>query len=398
MEDKSIIQPILDALQYFNESKEEINYFYKIIDKFCANLFGKKININNLTSAEMILIHDLLGEYIRFEENNKRVALWLLSINRVCYNYTVDLSGTIAEINSQSEKTDQNFDSTLIEPILIQLKTLNALHKDAGKKDLGQSDIISNFLQWVMVYTTIIYPSLENKFDFYDDTTLKAMHFILLEFIKQRSNDKRMAYLIMAIIEACRNYSIQADNDCSSFINAYNPDDGAVIPGQEETMIKELLEKLKDQTIQQRDNEEDKNNESIESYIKNSYDSFIDSLLTDKEKINKNFHSFIENLTEKVISLEIEKIISFFKILFRYRSHTKLCLNQEIIDILKNSIEKLPENSKDWVNDKIKNFSTEKEQYIKNIIKFRAKKKLDLYNFVKPYIIIFLIYKLELFN
>ncbi|MBN2544915.1 MAG: hypothetical protein JXB50_03895 [Spirochaetes bacterium] len=398
MEDKSIIKPILDALEYFNASKEEINYFYKIIDKFCANWFGKNININNLTSNEMTLIHDLLGEYIRFEENNKRVALWLLSINRVCYNYSVDLSSLKEELNLQSEISDQNFDSTLIEPILVQLRMLNVLHKDAGKNDLGQSDIISNFLQWVMVYSTIIYPSLENKFDFYDNTILKAMHFILLEFIKQRSNDKRMAYLIMAIIEACKNYSIQTDNDCSSFINTYNPEEGAVIPGQEETMIKELLEKLKDQTIQQRDNEEDKNNNSIESYIKNRYDNFIDTLLNDTEKVNKNFNSFIEDLTEKVISLEIEKTIAFFKILFRYRSHTKLCLNQQIIDILKNSIDKLPDNSKDWINKKIKNFSTEKEQYIKNIIKYRNKKRSEFFKYVKPYIMIFLIYKLELFS
>jgi len=250
-----------------------------------------------------------------------------------------------------------------------------------------------------MVYTTIIYPSLENKFDFYDDTTLKAMHFILLEFIKQRSNDKRMAYLIMAIIEACKNYTIQqADNECSNFINAYNPDDGSVIPGQEETMIKELLEKLKNQTIQQRDNVEDNDNESIESFIKNRYDGFIDSLLNDTEKVNKNFNGFIDELTEKVTTLEIEKIISFFKILFRYRSHTKLCLNQEIIDILKNTIENMPEKSREWLNDKIYNFSAEKEQYVKNIVKARNKNKSDFFNFVKPYIMIFLIYKLELFN
>ena len=41
MEDRSFIRPILDAMEYFNKSTEELNFFYRIIDRFCACWFGK---------------------------------------------------------------------------------------------------------------------------------------------------------------------------------------------------------------------------------------------------------------------------------------------------------------------------------------------------------------------
>lgn len=391
MEDKSIVSPILEALNYFNDSKEEINYFYKIIDKFCACWFGKNVNITSLNSVELALIHDLLAEYIRFEENNKRIALWLLSINRVCYNYTRDLSELAEELNSQKNLMEESFDTTLIQPILNQLNILDNLHKNAGKTDHGESDIISNFLQWVMVYTTIIYPSLENKLNFYDKTIIKAMHFILLEFIKQRSNDKRMAYLIMAIKEACKNYSLQNENESATFINE-NIDDSIVPAGQEEKLIKELLEKLKDQTIIQREYEE----ESIETYIKNNYDDFIDKLLTSKTVSYSFFLKFVNKLAEKVLTLTTDKKIMFFKVLYRYRSYSNI-FNDDVKNEIKKGLEKLPEKTKKWIIDKVKDMNLKKEEYIKEIIQKDSSEKNKFLNFIRLYIMIFLIHKLNIF-
>ena len=38
--------------------------------------------------AVLYLTHDLLGEYLRLEENSKRLAFWLLTLNRCCLNFT----------------------------------------------------------------------------------------------------------------------------------------------------------------------------------------------------------------------------------------------------------------------------------------------------------------------
>jgi len=396
MEDRSIIKPILDSLEYFNNSKDEIKYFYNIIDKFSAAWFNKNVNVTAFSTSELALIHDLLGEYIRFEENNKRIALWLLAINRVCYNYTADLTEPLEQFNNQVKTNNENFDTSLIEPILSQLRMLDILHKDAGKNNLGQSDIISNFLQWVMVYTTIIYPSLENKLDFYDHKILKAMNFILLEFIKQRSNDKRMAYLIMAIIEACKNFSLQIDKDCSNFVNTFETDSETIVPGQEETLIKELLEKLKDQTISQRDIVDAK--DTIESYVKNSYDYFIDSITAEPSKLTASFNALINDFTNKVINLENDKKITFFKTLYRYRSQSKSNFNSDMVQSLKKSISALPEKTKSWIDSKISGFDTNKDQYITNIIQYETDDEKSRLNFIKPYIMIFLINKLELYK
>ena len=271
MEDRSIIKPILDALDYFNSSPEETNYFYNIIDKFCAYWFGKIINVNNLNNVELLLIHELLGEFIRFEENTKRVALWLLSINRICYNYTNDLSTLILELEKINHDDNRDIDVTLIEPILKQVQFLDNLHKKAGKdSDRGEGDLITNYLQWVMVYTSIIYPSLNVKLDFYNNTIIKSMNFILMEFIKQRSNDKRMAYLIMGIIEGCNQYNIQNENYVKDFIENY-PDKEIVLAGQEEALVKELLSKLKNENIKQRENNMILQDITPKEYVDNTY-------------------------------------------------------------------------------------------------------------------------------
>ena len=57
-------------------------------------------------------------------------------------------------------------------------------------------------------------------------------------------------------------------------------------------------------------------------------------------------------LTEKSIELTTDKKILFFKILFRYRSHSKLILNDNIKKSILEKFEKLPEKSKKWIKEK----------------------------------------------
>ena len=96
-------------------------------------------------------------------------------------------------------------------------------------------------MQWVGIYSSFVYPSLENKQDYYDKTIIKATNFLLSEFIKQKSNDKRLAFLILAILEACRHYSlVNLESYDSQDFTAEFPE-GFVVPGTEENMVSELL-------------------------------------------------------------------------------------------------------------------------------------------------------------
>ena len=168
MEDRSMIKPILDALEYFSTSEEELEFFYNVVDKFCAAWFGKPVFASHFSKIDYALLHELLGEYIRFESNNKRIALWILAINRVCYNFTASLDSVKYEICEMEDSIDDSFDTTLIDPIVSSLKSFERQHLNAGVNDKGENDGVGDFLQWVGIYVTYVYPSLENKQNFYD--------------------------------------------------------------------------------------------------------------------------------------------------------------------------------------------------------------------------------------
>jgi hypothetical protein len=185
MEDRSMIKPILDALEYFSTSEEELEFFYNVVDKFCAAWFGKPVFASHFSKIDYALLHELLGEYIRFESNNKRIALWILAINRVCYNFTASLDSVKYEICEMEDSIDDSFDTTLIDPIVSSLKSFERQHLNAGVNDKGENDGVGDFLQWVGIYVTYVYPSLENKQNFYDKNIVKAMNYLLVEFIKQ---------------------------------------------------------------------------------------------------------------------------------------------------------------------------------------------------------------------
>lgn len=397
MEDSSIVKPILEALDYFNNSPEEINYFYKIIDKFCANWFNKNIQISKFKNIEYIIIHDLLGEYIRFEENNKRIALWLLAINRVCYNYTSDLKQTVEELNNIKNSIDQDIDSTLIEPILKHLKILERLHKNAGKDDTGQSDLISNFLQWVMIYTSLIYPSLENKMDFYEKSTVKAMNFLLIEFIKQRSNDKRIAYLLMAIMEACRDFSLQHQDIDSDFVEAYEKNNEVVLPGKEKAFVEEILNRLKNENIKQRENPLLYTEISPEEYVKDKLDKLIEEVNFDKSEAVNVFNKNTFEISSKFLSLNEEKQIQFLQTLFLYRQKCSDIIKPEIIQNIKRSVSLLSEKTKEWFRKEVDKLENQPDKYFKYAIKkINSEHSTSKYNSSKLFIMVYLFNKLSL--
>jgi len=395
MEDRSVIQPILEALEYFNKSKEELDFFYNIIDKFCASWFGKPVMTTNFTSSDLFLIHDLLGEYLRFEGNSKKIALWLLAINRVCYNYTQDLSKVKKEVEELKKISKDELDTSLIDPILNTLRNLEELHLTSSINNKPQEDIINNFLQWVGIYTTFIYPSLENKMDFYDKNILRAMNFLLSEFLKQKTNDKRLAFLIIAIMEACKQYSLQNNN--------INPDlftqnSEIVVPGKEEKLVEELLNKLKKETERQRKSHTILSKEILaDQFVKDSFDKFIDDINNDPTEAVAIFNDYSFKLANNLIKFDTGKQFLFLQTLSRYRTNVKSVLKQETYNNLKKSVEMLSDRTKEWFKNELARLNERKDLYIEFVIqKMLNEKDQTKANTAKLFIMLYLIKKLEL--
>lgn len=395
MEDRSVIQPILEALEYFNKSKEELDFFYNIIDKFSASWFGKPVMTTNFNSADLYLIHDLLGEYLRFEGNSKKIALWLLAINRVCYNYTQDLSKAKKEVEELKKISKDELDTTLIEPVLNTLKTLEEFHLTSSINNKPQDDIINNFLQWVGIYTTFIYPSLENKMDFYDKNILRAMNFLLSEFLKQKSNDKRLAFLIIAIMEACKQYSLQ-NNGVNPELLSQNSE--IVVPGKEEKLVEELLNKLKKETERQRKAHTILSKEILaDQFVKDSFDKFIDDINNDPTEAVSIFNDYSFKLANNLIKFDTGKQFLFLQTLSRYRTNVKSVLKQETYNNLKKSVEMLSDRTKEWFKNEIVRLNERKDLYIEFVIqKMLNEKDSTKSNTAKLFITLYLIKKLEL--
>ncbi len=398
MEDRSTVKPIIDAIEYFNQSEIELQYFYKVVDRFCATWFGKPVVVSKFKNIDLLLIHDLLGEYLRFEENSKRIALWLLAINRVCYNYTADLSLALKEINDLSKNIDDNLDISLIEQILNSLKKFEEKHITAGHEDRGEGDTIGNFLQWVGLYTTFIYPSLENKTDIYDKSILKAMNFLLIEFIGQKSNDKRLAYLIMAIMEACKQYSLQSISGNDNFVKEYDQKKETVFAGKEEVFVEELLKKLRDENEKQRKRPLLTKEILADEFIKDTYDRFIDELNSDASESVSVFNNYTFELANKFLTFDTGKQFLFLQTLSRYRTNSKDSIKPSVHNNLKNSVSLLSSRTKNWIKNELERLNTQKDVYIEYIIqKLFAELPSTKTNTAKLFIMLYLIKKLELY-
>ena len=290
---------------------------------------------------------------------------------------------------------NQDVDTSLIEPILRQLKVLDEAHKNAGKKNYGKSDLISNYLQWVMVYTSIIYPSLEDKLDFYDKTTIKAMNYILMEFIQQQSNDKRISYLVMGIIEACKLFSIQNQEDSEKFLDNYKDTEDQVIPGQEEKFVKEILNRLKNENIKQRENNTFLHDITADQYLNERYKKFIEDLNEEVNYVSSNLNKYILKFTSKFVSYNKDQQVLFLKTILNYKLDQKL--KPDIKNRLNKSINLLPENTKKWFNTELIKMNKDINQYITNIInKINSRDFTSKFNFSKPFIMLFLIKKFDL--
>ncbi|MBQ3922010.1 MAG: hypothetical protein II707_01840 [Spirochaetales bacterium] len=440
--DAGMLKPILDAIDDFEEDSESLEQFYRIVDKFCVQWFGKPALVADFDTVDLLLIQDMLGEYLAFEGNNRKIALWLLSINRVCYNFTADLSEAAEEIEQLREEYDEEPDTSLIEPIIGHLKQLESQHLNAGIDNIGREDSIGNFLQWVGLYATFIYPSLDNKADFFDKSVLKAMNYLLTEFIKQKSNDKRLAFLIMAIMEACKQYSVANIDVNPQFVDDYakNVEGEPVLAGTEEDLVQQLLSSLHNETVRQRkehpshsvQNESSEKNSPAkqnkydadikpaskksaadtsakskdkskvkgmlsEPFSKDEFDDFIDSLNADSVECVSVFNKFSTDLAAQFVRLDTGKQFIFLQTLSRYRKDCRGSLDKDVWDNLRKSVSLLSPKTIDWLKTELQRLAERKDLYIEYILqKIRSESEATKANTAKLFVMLYLIKKLEL--
>jgi hypothetical protein len=242
--DRSIVRPVLDAINTLRSNRADLTVYYRIIDLFCARWLGIPRSEMNIEDEESIyLAHELLREYLRFEDSTLRVALWLLTINRCCRNYSADLSHVASEFEQAVQGADLDFDGTLLAPIIEKVKFFEAAHAAAGAKTLGQDDAMSSYYQWIGIYCTNVYPRLKQDPQARDRSMVSTLGFLISEFISLKENVSRMAALLLAIKQACvhgRTSDRPQDGRRST-----PEDDGTVMPGTETAIVEQILERLR---------------------------------------------------------------------------------------------------------------------------------------------------------
>jgi hypothetical protein len=240
--DKSIVRPVLDAINAMRSSHRELAVYYGIVDVFCSRWMGKPRGAMNLEDEETIyLAHELLREYLRFEGNNKRVALWLLTINRCCRNYSADLARARREFARAVRGTDLDFDHTLLAPILQKANLFESRHSKASTVELGANDTMGSFYQWIGIYCTYVYPRLREDPHARDRSMVSTLAFLISEFISLKENVSRVAALLLAMKEACAlgQPSVREGHP------AGGAPDGIVAAGTETEIVEQILERLR---------------------------------------------------------------------------------------------------------------------------------------------------------
>ena len=251
MQDKSIVQPVLRAVEHMQSSPEELAAMYRIVDQFSSEWLGRpREEMRFEGDAVLYLIHDLLGEYLRLEENHKRLAFWLLTLNRCCLNFTADLSRTRAELQQALAGTDLSLDTTLLEPVFEKIREYEEGHRLAVREKLGRGDRLGGFLQWVGTYCGYIYPVFIRGNDPVNRTVISSISFLTAEYIKLRSNVFRVAALLLGIKEACAiGTAVRADQAGPAGPAAPAAgDDGeeaTVAAGQDREYVEALLGRLR---------------------------------------------------------------------------------------------------------------------------------------------------------
>ena len=244
LHDKSVIQPVLHAVESLQSSSQGMEALYEVVDQFCAVWIGKRREQMFFEGdAILYLTHELLGEYLHLEQNDKRVAFWMLILNRCCTNFETDLRVKRRELEKLIDSSDLGLDGTLLEPIFSQIREYERIHNRSLAGELSESDALGNFLQWVGAYCSYIYPTIIRDRNKITRTGISAISFLIGEYIKLRSNVSRMAALLLGIKEACV-YGTSTRND--EEIRPFAPAE-SIPAGQDEQYVEALLQRLREE-------------------------------------------------------------------------------------------------------------------------------------------------------
>ena len=243
LHDKSVIQPVLRAVESLQSSSQGMDALYEVVDQFCAVWIGKRREQMLFEGdAILYLTHELLGEYLHLEQNDKRVAFWMLILNRCCTNFETDLRVKRRNLEKLIDSSDLGLDGTLLEPIFSQIRDYQQIHNRSQAEELGESDALGSFLQWVGAYCSYIYPTIIRDRNKVTKTVISAISFLISEYIKLRSNVSRMAALLLGIKEACvYGTSIRTGGE----FQPCTPTE-SVPAGQDEQYVEALLQRLRE--------------------------------------------------------------------------------------------------------------------------------------------------------
>ena len=269
-----------------------------------------------------------------------------------------------------------------------------------------------------------------------DKGVLKAMNYLLTEFIKQKSNDKRLAFLIMAIMEACKQYSVANIDVNPQFVDDYakNAEGEPVLAGTEEDLVQQLLSSLHNETVRQRKehpthslqnditeksspakvktNEVKTSSKRTETssaskskgkgmlsepFSKDEFDEFLDSLNDDPVECVSVFNRFSTDLAAQFVHLDTGKQFIFLQTLSRYRKDCRGSLDKDVWENLRKSVLLLSPKTIEWLRTELQRLAERKDLYIEYILqKIRSESEATKSNTAKLFVMQYLIKKLEL--
>ena len=222
------------------------------------------------------------------------------------------------------------------------------------------------------------------------------MNYLLVEFIKQKSNDKRLALLILALMESCRQYAIQISGGLPQFDECKFFPEGYIMGGTEESMVEELLNRLKEENEKQRQKPILSKELHADQYLKDAFDKFINDLNDDVNESVSVFNQFANTMSNKLVSFSEEQISLFFQTLIRYRKKCHVAIKESVFHTLKRSVNLLSEQSKTWFSEELEKLCNDSEIYVDYIIHKLKNEKSSKINTAKLFVMLYLIYKLEL--
>ena len=168
--------------------------------------------------------------------------------------------------------------------------------------------------------------------------------------------------------------------------------------GTEESMVQELLNKLKEENEKQRLKPILSKELHADQFLKDAFDKFIIDLNDDVNESVSVFNQFANTMSNKLVNFSEEQVCLFFQTLIRYRKKCHVVIKESVFHTLKRSVSLLSEQSKSWFSEELEKLRNDNEIYVDYIVHKLKNEKSSKINTAKLFVMLYLIYKLELLN